>query len=344
MDILEIKEEQKIYNTQIEQFATIKEINNDFIKCIINNEEKIFEKNHLLKHMILINDFTENNPKKICFVCGGKTTSNKYFLCRDCYEKLSVLQMPSILITNALYVAFYEDLLNETDKIFTLRELLKTIDNKKLIQILNDKKILENTETIQQYNNLKKENSELLKEKQELIEKIKNIEKLKDKEYNNLLKKYHNLQDSYNRICNENTNLKTLINDFKKEEEKNSKWETESGHYADSQQEKIIADKLWHEKIRYSMHATLYIKPDIRKITNLEKFILCPDFYLPDYDVYIEYFGITNNSKYQEIKNKKIKIYDELKKENKKFIYLYPEDTKNNFSIYAKLEEVGIKI
>jgi len=67
--------------------------------------------------------------------------------------------------------------------------------------------------------------------------------------------------------------------------------------------------------------------------------VSCPDFYLPDYDVYVEYWGmltVDNNydrSKYTLSMKYKMARYHEL---GIKFISLYPDNMKNLDWVFRK--------
>lgn len=72
-----------------------------------------------------------------------------------------------------------------------------------------------------------------------------------------------------------------------------------------SRAEKIIADKLFELNVRTVYEKTVYYSKDGENKT------LHPDFYLPDYDLYIEYNEITNKP-YLKSKEYTKKIYEEL--------------------------------
>lgn len=70
---------------------------------------------------------------------------------------------------------------------------------------------------------------------------------------------------------------------------------TRKGEYVKSRAEKIIADYLLSRGVRYR-----YEQP------------VCgyrPDFYLPDYDAYIEFWGLPNLPQYRDKMNKKKAVY-----------------------------------
>ena len=99
---------------------------------------------------------------------------------------------------------------------------------------------------------------------------------------------------------------------------------TRKGHCVRSFSEKRIADFLYRLKTQYN-----YEKPFRTK----EGKIIYPDFYLPQYNLYIEFWGLYEKGKatdYNKTREWKLKRYKEL---NIKVLELFP----NN---YGKLEKV----
>ena len=84
-----------------------------------------------------------------------------------------------------------------------------------------------------------------------------------------------------------------------------SKITCEDGHPVKSQQEAMIDDYLYHHNIKHIYEKPLSIDED-------PEHDLHPDFYLPDYDLYIEHFGITGNKEYEKSKEYKLSIYKKL--------------------------------
>lgn len=83
---------------------------------------------------------------------------------------------------------------------------------------------------------------------------------------------------------------------------------TANGMFVRSQQEKIIYDELYNRGIRVEYEHTIFYKDE-----NNETKPLHPDFYLPDYKLFIEHWGYENSKdkKYIETKKFKEKIYTE---------------------------------
>lgn len=109
------------------------------------------------------------------------------------------------------------------------------------------------------------------------------------------------------------------------------------GHVVKSKDERHIDNFLFENNILHGYETPLDVGVDQP---------LKPDFYLKDYlgrnqDVYIEYFGITNDPKYEEMTKYKIDLY---KKAKVTLICLYAADTKNlDFALKFKLNKERIK-
>lgn len=91
---------------------------------------------------------------------------------------------------------------------------------------------------------------------------------------------------------------------------------TDDGRRVRSRAEALISNWLFKEKIRSIYERTLYYEEDGESKT------LHPDFYLPDYDVYIEYNELTNKP-YLKKRDYVLKIYEQL---DKKVIVMNDQD------------------
>ena len=112
---------------------------------------------------------------------------------------------------------------------------------------------------------------------------------------------------------------------------------TDNGMFVRSQQEKIIYDELYRRGLRTEYEKTFYYMED--GITK----DLHPDFYLADYDIYIEHWGYesSNDEKYKESKKYKEAIY---KAQGAKIYGTTNEDIKDIKSAIGRiLFENGIK-
>jgi hypothetical protein len=98
--------------------------------------------------------------------------------------------------------------------------------------------------------------------------------------------------------------------------------------------EKRIADYFERNNIRY-----VYEKEARTKALLFSSKISNPDFYLPDYDVYVEYWGLVNaddnytRTRYERSMKRKMAIYHQ---NNIKFISIYPRNLQNLDWIFRK--------
>lgn len=109
----------------------------------------------------------------------------------------------------------------------------------------------------------------------------------------------------------------------------NKEFKNKAGVMVRSLSEKIVSDELYDRGIRYRYEPTVpYLKED-GEIGELH-----PDFYLPDYDLYIEHWGIENNPKYESTKQFKEKIY---KEQNKNVVGTTADDLKDISAAITKI-------
>lgn len=86
---------------------------------------------------------------------------------------------------------------------------------------------------------------------------------------------------------------------------------TSGGEY-DSNQERQVGEYFKRKKIKFHLHPTLKFPSKLWFFDNpFKKVKLKPDFYLPEYDIYVEYWGLMDNEKYKSTHDKKMKIYRE---------------------------------
>jgi len=109
------------------------------------------------------------------------------------------------------------------------------------------------------------------------------------------------------------------------------KMKTEDTHLVRSIHEMVIDDWLYHHNIKHEVEKKIPIK----------QLRYC-DWYLPDYDLYIEYWGMMDDESYKKSREIKEKLY----KENKlKLLGLEAKDVENLDEIIRfKLEQKGVKI
>lgn len=103
---------------------------------------------------------------------------------------------------------------------------------------------------------------------------------------------------------------------------------TVKGELVKSMAEKKIADFLHSYNIKYDYERVIY----------LDKIKFVPDFYLKQFGVFVEYWGLTDFKKYRNRMKKKKRMY---RKHNLKLISLYPEDVnKLNEDFFDKLKSL----
>lgn len=121
------------------------------------------------------------------------------------------------------------------------------------------------------------------------------------------------------------------------QEKHGSRHETMRGELVKSGGERMIADYFFKNKIRYE-----YERPATGAANRT---ISRPDFYLPDYDVYVEYWGMVDTedkkdrSEYVKGMEWKLARYRE---NGIRFVSLYPNEIEKLDSVFAKkLKEAG---
>lgn len=138
--------------------------------------------------------------------------------------------------------------------------------------------------------------------------------------------------------------FRTILSSLEYQNEYGRTCITNRGEKVKSRSEKRIADYLFHNNIIYE-----YEKPALTGGWIFKHKIGNPDFYLTEYDVYIEYWGLVNahnrrvKAEYTRIMKWKMAQYH---KNKIKFISIYPDNMGNFDWIFrAKLREVaGIEL
>ena len=118
-------------------------------------------------------------------------------------------------------------------------------------------------------------------------------------------------------------------------EEYEGKFGCEDGHIVKSKTEVIIDDYFYNHQIKHAYEIPVPM-PD----ENGNTVTLHPDFYLPDYDVYLEHWGYgEENKRYTEAKKYKINLYN---LNHKTVICTYEKDM-NNMSAMLKFKLENFK-
>ncbi|MDF7799862.1 HEAT repeat domain-containing protein [Pontiellaceae bacterium B1224] len=114
---------------------------------------------------------------------------------------------------------------------------------------------------------------------------------------------------------------------FETKGELQKKIRSKDGTWVQSGGERLIAEILAEENIRYRYDERFRI---------LDGYAIRPDFYLPEFDIYIEYWGMTT-ADYKIGMLKKQQLYQQ---QGKRLISLYPEDQPRMKSVLmTKLEQ-----
>ena len=126
--------------------------------------------------------------------------------------------------------------------------------------------------------------------------------------------------------------IRDLVSDLFANQDYGRRSTTKRGERVKSRGEQRIADYLHSRNIAYKYEKTLKTFPIIgEKISR-------PDFYLPDYDLYIEYWGMVDvpdkRKREEYIRAMKWKMA-QYRKHHIKFISLYPSSLRNLDSVFG---------
>jgi hypothetical protein len=92
-----------------------------------------------------------------------------------------------------------------------------------------------------------------------------------------------------------------------------------------SQGERQVANLLQQLKMPFQYEPDIYLKEENKR------YIWHPDFYLPEYHTVIEYLGITGNQTYNEMAERKQRVYTA---NNYHFIPIKPSQLSNGLQAY----------
>ena len=241
-----------------------------------------------------------------CLICGRP--SNGYKICDDCDRRSEVLkkELPFKRICS------YE-LINEYRN-----ELMKKV-------IFPENQFERETNSVRLFSI-----ADILKNKYCRSDAYDNTYDFLEDIYSNEYGSSEKLISKYDLNANppqkENTSTDENQTDYRLRHEK--PYRCADGDYVRSKAEREIDDFFFHNRIWHVYEAD-YTNKDGQKYY--------PDFYVVDYNLYIEYFG-SDKPDYIEKRNNKIKMYSE--DNTVKFEYLTYEDDED---IYAKLKDICIK-
>ena len=101
--------------------------------------------------------------------------------------------------------------------------------------------------------------------------------------------------------------------------------ETKLNQQYRSQGERQVANLLQQLKIPFQYEPDIYLKEENKR------YIWHPDFYLPEYRTIVEYLGVTENQTYDEMAERKQKVYTA---NNYHFIGLRPADMAKDYQTH----------
>src|SRR3989344_5274244 len=117
---------------------------------------------------------------------------------------------------------------------------------------------------------------------------------------------------------------------------------TQNGHYVCSNGEKIIADFLHNNGIDYDYDRQITLRGNEKNRNGYDTSWCRPDFYLTEFDLIIEYWGLKGEQDYDAKMEDKKRLYKEA---GKKFISISKEDLPNIENILKmKMERIGVRI
>ncbi|SKB82574.1 hypothetical protein [Maribacter arcticus] len=118
--------------------------------------------------------------------------------------------------------------------------------------------------------------------------------------------------------------------EFRKKHE--AKYRTQDGHRVRSRAEAMIDDYLYNNGVAHAYE---------RRLPGIDEEVIS-DFYIPAGKVFIEFWGMEENEKYQERKNKKLEIYAD---NNFNLIELKDKDIETIDDVLPrKLKKFGVKV
>jgi len=247
----------------------------------------------------------ERKRNTFCCICGK--CSMGLDICQNCFDRSEVLgeELPKPKIKNYEAVCqFYQETINKA--VFADSKKDREFQSIRLIAI-----------------------TELLKQKyfvEDATDETRAfLMDFKKEEYQateTIVSKY-----TSKKVVEEDETEETEDEDYRNKHDK--PYRCEDGDYVRSKAEREIDDFFFKNRIWHEYEAT-YVHSE----TNQKYY---PDFYLPDHNLYLEYFGL-NTPEYVEKRDSKIQMY--RSDSSIRFEYLTYEDDSN---IYERLKDICIK-
>ena len=221
----------------------------------------------------------EKTINKYCIICGEPTRKGQLF-CLDCFYDIKDISYN--FNHNRSGEDIKEHYFNLKNKMYKIKNEDDLKDNIMYLyaiadeyHLLNGKYLIDRVEA-------------------DILDILNNFNKYKK---NNL-----NTNDSYlsrlDKIANNNLNDIDFRMKWPKEHQ------CEDGHYVRSLSEMLIDDWLYTHNYVHAYEKSVFMETD-------PDAIVLSDFYLPKFNVYIEFWGLEDNDKYLKRKEEKIKLYDE---------------------------------
>lgn len=216
-------------------------------------------------------DWILKDEENLKCIICGEETKNNNLFCKNCYQK--VKDERNNFDHNRKPGYIYEHYFN----------LRKSLSESKSLNEFQEKVILmwalaEEYQNIYNFNNL--------------IDRAK-LDILKE------LNKFN---------CNYKEKSKADVSPNFNDEDFRNKWprehQCEDGHYVRSLSEMLIDNWLYNHGYVHAYEKSVFMDSD-------PEAIVLSDFYLPQGNVYIEFWGLEDNEKYAKRKEEKIKLYDE---------------------------------
>ncbi len=240
----------------------------------------------------------EKKVDKTCLVCGNKALNGP--LCIDCYKEKERVKADFVQNRSKQQIS---------DHYFSQRNALYRVKNSDFIE----NGALRLVAIAEEYSNF--HNDDSLKER--VFSDIKKLKEFKS-----------NPVETENEKDGQNPKKSFDDEDYRKQ------WPAEhqcdDGHYVRSLSEKTIDDWLYNNGHVHAYEKSVFMDSDPAAV-------VLSDFYLPEGAVYVEFWGLNDDQKYLDRKEKKLKMY---KDNNIKIISLEEKDVKRlNDIMPRKLHE-----
>lgn len=239
------------------------------VKCETCNKWHYLDKPCDCKPISKESTIVDKKEKK-CIVCGKNAPNGP--LCIDCFKEKE--RVKGDFVQNRAKLEITEHYYNQKNALYKVKNE-EYIDNGilRLIAISEELSVFHNDNSL----------------KERVSSDIKKLQEIKSQSENEQLK----------------SDLPFVKKSFD-DEDYRKQWTAEhqcdDGHYVRSISEKTIDDWLYNNGYVHAYEKSVFMESDPNAI-------VLSDFYLPSGNVYIEFWGLNDDQKYLERKEKKIKMY-----------------------------------